>query len=81
MKEQWGCSRMNRILSILNKYKFDNSSFKIDFAEIIKIDENFSLLCNLFFSDEKKQKKGLRFFKEPVKVYKDEIEYFKTSSK
>lgn len=64
-----------------NKYKFDNSSFKIDFAEIIKIDENFSLLCNLFFSDEKKQKKGLRFFKEPVKVYKDEIEYFKTSSK
>lgn len=45
-----------------NKYKFDNSSFKIDFAEIIKIDENFSLLCNLFFSDEKKQKKRITIF-------------------
>lgn len=68
-------------LKIWNKHKSDNTSIKIDLTEIIKIDAYFPLLCKLFFSDEENQKKGLQFFKKPVKVYKDEIEYYKTSSK
>lgn len=68
-------------LKIWNIYKSDNTSIEIDLTEIIKIDAYFPLLCKLFFSDEENQKKGLRFFKEPVKVYKEEIEYYKTSSK
>lgn len=41
-----------------------------------------SRYCAIYFlATKKSRKKGLRFFKEPVKVYKDEIEYFKTSSK
>lgn len=68
-------------LKIWNKYKSDNTSIEIDVTEIIKIDAYFPLLCKLFFSDEENQKKGLQFFKEPVKVYKEEIECYKTSSK
>lgn len=73
--------RDNEKLKIWNKYKSDNISFKIDLTEILKIDAYFPLLCNLFFSAEECRKKGLQFFKEPIAKYKEEIEYFKTSSK
>lgn len=67
-------------LKIWNKYKSDNISYKY-LTEIMKIDAYFPLLCKLFFSNKENKKKGLQFFKEPVEIYKAEIEDFKTSSK
>lgn len=73
--------RDNEKLKIWNKYRSDNISFKIDLTEIMKIVAYFPLLCKLFFSNKENQKKGLQFFKEPIKRYEAEIEDFKTSSK
>lgn len=71
----------NEKLNIWNNYNSNSISLEIDLTKLIEIDAYFPLLCKLFFSDIENQKKGLQFFKQPEKVYKEEIEYFKTSSK
>lgn len=54
---------------------------KKDLAKIIQNDEYFPLLCKLYVGNDIDQKYGLRFFKEPVMVLKEEIRHFKSFSK
>lgn len=65
--------------NILESHSSNNNLSKDEIDEIVKIDEYFPLLCHLYFST--KQKEGLRFFKEPVAVYKKEIKNFRDSCK
>ncbi|XP_052702923.1 ankyrin-1-like [Crassostrea angulata] len=58
-----------------------NSDISKEINEIIKTEEYFPLLCKLYFSDENKQKIGLRFFKEPFNVCEEQIRSFRKECK
>ncbi|XP_065935402.1 uncharacterized protein [Magallana gigas] len=61
----WNCHSSNKKLS------------EDEFAEIFRIEAYFPLLCKLYFSNEENLKIGLRFFKEPVAVFEEEIRDFR----
>lgn len=47
---------------ILESYSSNSDFVKKNIDEIMKTEQYFPLLCKLYFSDEKKQKIGVRFF-------------------
>lgn len=53
-----------------------------EFATIVEIDTYFPLLCKLWSRNKRRPRHELRqFFKEPLKVFKDELEYFRKCDK
>lgn len=46
----------------------------------MKIKMNFPLLCNLYSSNKKYQEDGLRFFRNPVDVFKEELQSFRNAN-
>lgn len=66
--------------NIWNSYSSNQKISKEEFEVLVQIKENFPLLCKLYFTSERHQKEGLRFFKEPVAVLEEEVRTFKKSS-
>lgn len=64
---------------ILKIYAPDINLSEEEWTEIFKIKTYFPLLCNLYSSNTKYQKDGLRFFKEPVDVFKEEIHSYRNA--
>lgn len=67
--------------NILNKHTsaMDLSQEQCD--EIIKNEDYFPLLCKLFSSKAEYKNEGVRFFREPIVVLKEEINAFKKKDK
>lgn len=66
--------------NIWNSYSSNQKISKEEFEVLVQIKENFPLLCKLYFTSERHQKEGLRFFKEPVAVLEEEVRTFRKSS-
>lgn len=64
---------------IFNSYK-GNKELSFIEGEIFKIGPYFPLLCKLYFSNNEYQQCGVRFFKEPVEVFKTEIESYRNAN-
>lgn len=65
---------------IFNCYK-GNKELSFEEGDITgRIEPYFPLLCKLFFSNNEYQQRGIRFFEEPVKVFKDEIESYRNTN-
>lgn len=67
--------------SILNKYTSAMNLSKEQCDEIIKSEDYFPLLCKLFSSIAEYKNEGVRFFREPIAVLKEEINAFKKKDK
>lgn len=52
-----------------------------EIASVVQTEACFPLLCELYYSRENQHKDILKFFKEPVAVYEEEIRGFKGSCK
>lgn len=66
---------------IWNTHSLSKELSEKEFADIFQNEAYFPLLCKLYFCYNRYQADGLRFFKEPVAVFKKEIRDFKTFSK
>lgn len=78
---QWKLSHYEKRL-IWNKHTSNKNISEEEFAEIVEIETYFPLLCKLWSKNIHKPKHELRlFFKEPLKVFKDELEYFRKCDK
>lgn len=66
---------------ILKRYTYDMNLSYEECIEIIKIDDNFPLLCKIYFNKNRCQNIGLRFFKDPFKCLKAEISAYRHTSK
>lgn len=66
---------------ILEKYTTRLNLSKEKRKEIVQNEAYFPLLCKLFSKNEKYQTDVARFFKEPVKVLREEIREYKNTSK
>lgn len=66
---------------IWNIYSSNKIPYPEDRSEIVNIDAYFPLLCKLYFSNDRNQTDGLRFFKEPRGVLEEEIKSFRLCSK
>nr|XP_034328181.1 uncharacterized protein LOC105328615 [Crassostrea gigas] len=67
--------------TILEIYSSNSGFLKEDINEIIKSEGYFPLLCKLYSSNKNKRKGVLQFFKEPVEVCEDQMNYFKSKCK
>lgn len=67
---------------IWNIYAHGRTLSNAEFAEILKTNEYFPLLCKLYFTYERMQNNSvLKYFKEPIKVIEEEIRNFRQSCK
>lgn len=67
--------------NIWNSYSSNQKLSKEEFEELVQIEAYFPLLCKLYFTSDRHQNEGLRFFKQPVAVLKEELRTFRKSSK
>lgn len=70
---------INEKRSIFNRHK-GNKELSFKEGEIFKIGPYFPLLCKLYFSNNEYQQCGIRFFEEPVEIFKDEIEKYRNTN-
>lgn len=66
---------------IFKQYIPDKRLSETEYAEIMKIKTYFPLFCNLYSSNKKYQEDGLRFFKEPVDAFEEELQSFRNANK
>lgn len=66
---------------LLSKHALKEQLSVEEIASVVQTEAYFPLLCELYCSRENQQKDILKFFKEPVAVYEEEIRGFKGSYK
>lgn len=76
-------NRLNEVekRNILHKHTSEMKLSKEQCDEIIKSEDYFPLLCKLFSSIAEYKNEGVRFFREPIAVLKEEIKAFKKKDK
>lgn len=67
--------------NILNKHTSEMKLSKEQCDEIIKSEDYLPLLCKLFSSKAEYRNEGIRFFREPIAVLREEIRAFKKKDK
>lgn len=66
---------------IFKQYIPDKRLSETEYAEIMKIKTYFPLFCNFYSSNKKYQEDGLRFSKEPVDAFEEELQSFRNANK
>lgn len=66
---------------IWNSYSSNKKLSKEELTELVQIEAYFPLLCKLYFTHDRHQKEGMRFFKEPLAVLEKEVRTFRKSCK
>lgn len=65
--------------NIWNSYSSNKKLSKEELTELIQVEAYFPLLCKLYFTNDRHQREGLRFFKEPFAVLEKELRTFRKS--
>lgn len=66
---------------IWNSYSSNKKLSKEELTELVQIEAYFPLLCKLYFTHDRHQREGMRFFKEPLAVLEKEVRTFRKSCK
>lgn len=66
---------------MLDKYKSETNLSESEIDEIVQTEAYFPLLCKLYFRYKENQQHGIKFFREPENVVKEEIRNYKTTNK
>lgn len=65
--------------NIWNSYSSNKKLSKEELTELVQIEAYFPLLCKLYFTNDRHQREGLRFFKEPFAFLEKELRTFRIS--
>lgn len=64
-------------IKIWNSHSSNKKLSEEELADLVQFETYFPLLCKLYFTNERNQKQGWRFFKEPVDVFEEEIRQYR----